>query len=73
LFGKVLAAPNSKIETSEKIYPAYCSILFDKGDGSPIRAFDGFPNVNEYKVTDLEGKEVQGDPSSMGTNVGFIW
>ena len=48
LFGKVLAAPSAVSEPSENIYPAYCSILFDKGDGTPIQAFDGFPEVNQY-------------------------
>ena len=46
-----------------KIYPQYCSILFDKGDGSPIQAFDGFPALDDYSVTDLNGNPITGDPS----------
>ena len=30
-----------------------CSILFDKGDGSPIQAFDVFPALYDYSVADL--------------------
>lgn len=54
LFGKVLPKPGSHIEN-----PNYLSIVHSKGDGSPMEAFDRFPD--DYHIT-VHGEEVTTNP-----------
>lgn len=49
------------------------SVLHDKGDGSPMKYYDFFPNLNEIQVLDKDNQVITSDPKIDGTQVGFTY